>query len=76
MKPDLLDLQTKRAVRARAVRAYCQWHLGDYSWGHAIMRIIESDDPIDEAEMECDGETVDEILRGVEMSGEKRGLEL
>jgi len=46
----------------RAFKAMCQWHLGDPSWADMFIRVIESDDPLNEAEMEMDGETVDDIL--------------
>ena len=46
----------------RALRAMCAWHLGDPQWASMFIRVIESDDPLDESEMEMDGETVDSIL--------------
>jgi len=49
----------------RALRAICQWHLGDPSWADMFIRVIESDDPLDEAEMEMDGETVDKVLDSI-----------
>lgn len=54
-----MDLSTDQK---RALQAICGWHLSDTSWADMMIRVIESDDPLDEAEMEMDGETVESAL--------------
>ncbi len=45
-----------------AIRAFCQWHFGDETWAEQIIRIAEADDPIEAAEEELEGETVEGVL--------------